>query len=490
MQLRPKTRNLRRVFFWAMVGVLVASLGTWYATRDTLPGTIRIAAGKPGGLFWDFAEKLKPRLEKRTGRRVVIVATSGALENRDYLRAGRADMAVLEPSAGPQSDVVSVAPMYEQAVHILVREGGGIRSVNDLRGRSVAVGLSGSGTIADARRVLSHYQVATDQFHPISVHFSELPGKPEVDAAFSTSDYANPDLCRLLKSHAFYLLPVTDAEALAVRYPFYRKTAIPRGLYAENPAVPAADVTTIGVMAYLGTRKDGSDVLVRKTLPAIYEEDLRYAVPELLPLDRAKTWMDVPRHPVAAQYFEPMAGVNLLATFLNIIWATKELMVALIAGLYLLWNRWRRLQEKEEAALLREQKERLDAYLQETMHVEKAQMELEDPAALKQQLDEVTRIKLRALEELTNEKLRDTQAFFVFLMQCSNLNSKIQEKIMLHTGQRRHATVSVASSVPRKQRRKRHPSRTTDAAAAAAATRVSSGSGEIGSVSAAEVHRG
>ena len=45
-------------------------------------------------------------------------------------------------------------------------------------------------------------------------------------------------------------------------------------------------------------------------------------------------------------------------------------------------------------------------------------------------LDKVTEIKLAALTQLTHEELRSDQAFSIFLLQCANLISKIQLKIL------------------------------------------------------------
>jgi hypothetical protein len=63
------------------------------------------------------------------------------------------------------------------------------------------------------------------------------------------------------------------------------------------------------------------------------------------------------------------------------------------------------------------------------MRVERAQMSIEDAAGLRTYLDEVTRIKLRALAELTHEDLRGDRLFSIFLMQCSALSRKIEAKL-------------------------------------------------------------
>ena len=64
-----------------------------------------------------------------------------------------------------------------------------------------------------------------------------------------------------------------------------------------------------------------------------------------------------------------------------------------------------------------------------TVRIERAQMESHDQTELEKFLDEVTRIKLEALDELTHEDLRGDRMFQIFLMQCANLISKIQAKM-------------------------------------------------------------
>ena len=53
---------------------------------------------------------------------------------------------------------------------------------------------------------------------------------------------------------------------------------------------------------------------------------------------------------------------------------------------------------------------------------------------IKGHLDEITGIKIKALEELTHEDLRGDRMFLIFLMQCGNVINKIQAKIALGAG--------------------------------------------------------
>ena len=77
---------------------------------------------------------------------------------------------------------------------------------------------------------------------------------------------------------------------------------------------------------------------------------------------------------------------------------------SLAAGIYLLWERWRRLKEKEEKAVLSDQKNHLDELLTSTVEIEARQIGVTDTEELREMLNEVTRIKLQALDELIHQR--------------------------------------------------------------------------------------
>jgi hypothetical protein len=145
----------------------------------------------------------------------------------------------------------------------------------------------------------------------------------------------------------------------------------------------------------------------------------------------AREWGQLPLHPVTQTYFEPYKGLVLLKDFMESLVATKDLLFTLGAGIYVLWLWRRKVIKRRNAAELAVHLRRLNALLDETMRIEREQMNTDDPKKLRGYMDEVTRIKLRALGELTHEDLRGDQMFAIFLTQCSNLSRKIQLKIRL-----------------------------------------------------------
>lgn len=359
-----------------------------------------------------------------------LIATQGAAQNRELLRSGGAELALLQPSFEPMDGLAALAPVYEEAVHVIARKGRGIRALGDLQDKRVAVGAKGSGTLGDAERILAHYRIRLRDKKLLS--FSALQTDAGLDAAITTSGFLNPQLAALLGSGAFELLPIGDAEALSVYFPFYAPRSIPHGLYAQRPPVPARSTLTVSMKTFLAARADVHAPLVTEAMAALYESDLRNDIPTLLSQEDAKNWPEPSRHPAVRRYLDPYEGLGTVASFLESVSALKELIFALGAGLYLLWNARNRLKAREQKAVFMQQKDHLDSLLRETMRIEREQIDVAEPARLQEYLTQVTRIKLRALDELTDEDLRGDQLFSIFLMQCSNLILKLQNKIMLH----------------------------------------------------------
>jgi hypothetical protein len=293
----------------------------------------------------------------------------------------------------------------------------------------VIIGPEGSGMRQSALRIISHYEITLEKLDARDNYFLDLGKDSALDAAIVTTGFLNPDLNRLMSCHEFALVPVLDGEALAIHNHFFKPRVIPRGLYGEGPAVPPDPVPTVASMSFLVGPADMSRLLISEALGALYEGDLQREIPTLIKAREAQSSTLLRLHPEARSFHDPYGGIGLLANFMESIAAIKELLFALGAGLYLLWARWRRLREEELKAVVKVQKEHLDALLDQTVKIERAQMDTQDPVKLKHYLDEVTRIKLKALEELTSEELRGDQMFAIFLTQCANLIRKIQGKI-------------------------------------------------------------
>ena len=417
-----------------LVGAVVAfiaivSLATWYWTRESLPDTIRIATASRGSFYFDIGDALSRYLEESVRRPVEIVQTRGSLDNLKLLADGGADLAIIEASAFPADGIGVLSPLFSEFLHIVVRRGSGIMSVADLDGARIALGEPGSAIRQDAFRVLEHYRIDAESADIVDGSVDAILADDSIDATMVMTGLLSRTLDPLWSDAAFDLLALEDAAALSLRHAFFFEAEIPRGLYRERPAIPSTDTTTVATTALLVVRDDASKLFVRHNLETLFESDLRFQFVTLIKASEAEQWRFMPLHPLTRAYFRPYEGIELLASFMESLAATKDILFAFAAGLYLLWSRYRDSKRKEQERALQELKERLDRFLDETIRIERAQMETEDSIELKDCLDAVTIIKLKALEELSHEDLRGDRAFHIFLTQCANLIAKIQAKI-------------------------------------------------------------
>lgn len=435
---QPLSRVLRRWFAWLMVVVLFASLVTWFFLRDTLPPIIRIGTAVQGGLYYEEGERVAEALRQLTEHEIQVIPTSGSQENSDRLRANEIDVAIVQAGSDSLQGLAIVTPLHRDVVHVVVRKqllnaANGdpeVSSFSDLADKSVIIGLKGSGMQKSALDILQHYRLS-ERTDLREVHFTELLNdeEQEYDAAMVTSGVENEDIGDVLATGQFGLLPL-DADALVMRYRHFEYYEIPKNMW---PPVPRNAVPTVTASALVVVREDASTDLVKLLLNAIFEDNLLTHFSTMFSPKQARELSPARLHPVTRRYHDPFGQYGMLHTVLEGLAAGKELLFALGAAVYLIWDRWRRLKEKESLEQIRVQKERLDSYLERTLEIERQQMRITDPEKLQDFLDRVTNIKLQALGNLTHEDLRGDRTFSIFLMQCANLISKIQMRIINYT---------------------------------------------------------
>jgi TRAP transporter TAXI family solute receptor len=413
-----------------MVLVLVGSALTWWMTLDPLPRTIRIVTAARGGLYYRFATVLAERLEERTGRSVEVVETQGSVENLELLESGGAQLAILQATSVPLEEISVLAPLWSEPLQVLARRSTGITSVADLEGRRISIGREGSGMRESARFLLERYGISLPDAAESRRYFGDMLEDPSIEAAIVTTGIHNPDLLAVLRSGDFVLLEIDQADAIGMSSPMFEALTLPRGIYLGRPAIPAVPLHCVATTAVLSAADDCSPRLVKETLGALYERDLRRDFPTLLPRWEALALAPVPLHPTAQEFFDPYRGLSTIANLIESLSGIKELIFGLGALGYLAWDQIRRVRLREKERLLHLQKERLDTYLQRTIEVERASMRTQDVKQLEAYLDSVTRLKLEAIDQLTGEELLGDRMFLIFLTQCANLIRKIQGRIL------------------------------------------------------------
>ncbi len=416
-------------FKWLMASILVVSILIFYVTRDVIPNKLTLSTGQPGGFYHQVGTELKHAWEKQTQQRLELLTSSGSQENFTALKEAKADFALIQGGVVDLDGLNIIAPLSTDLIHVIVRKESSIRAISDLKGKGILIGMSGSGMAASALKILQFHGLDENNTNLKNAYFTGLDGNQNMDAAIVTAGILNSDLVELLESGNYRIIPIEYAEAFCEKNAFFSPTVIHKGLYRMGDSLLSHDIPTVATTALLVGREELSDEVVDQILLASFEKASYMQSPVMLNIEEVRQQQDLKLHPRAMQYFHPADQIGYMANVMESLAALKELAVAFVAGLYLLWDRWRRQHEKEIAARLSEDKEKLDALLAQTVEIERKYSETNALESLQGLLRRIMQIKIQALEELTHESLRGDRVFLIFMTQCSSLINSLEAKI-------------------------------------------------------------
>src|SRR5437899_6538764 len=178
--MRGATRILAPVLVAALVDVAcnaprASSSATPAATgTPSFTGrTLNIVTGGTGAVYIVYGAGLAELLNKKLGTAASAQSTTASVDNMKLIRDGKADLAFTlsdtlfdavngtNTFAPPEKkvDAKALAVLYSNATHLVVKDGGGINAVSDLKGKRVSMGTAGSGTEVIANRTLEAYSL-------------------------------------------------------------------------------------------------------------------------------------------------------------------------------------------------------------------------------------------------------------------------------------------------------------------------------------------
>lgn len=283
------------------VAILIAwlPLSSWQSQQ--LPKTIRVATGQPGGSYDFVGRVISDKLTSILGRPALPEISEGSVDNSQRLLDRRVAIALLQATNMKSNEIAVIAPLYYEAIHVLARQGAGIRTISDLMGRNVIVGPDGSGSRSVAKRILQKHHLELSQIEPISTEWLSIDQQPTVDAAIVVVQVGNARMNELLGSGEFKLLPLNDAVKFSLDDPAFHLLPLTTEHY-PSANLPQAGINTVATTAYLATRVDCPDVLVTTTLEVIYSPEVITSC-KLLSAEKVADWQ-VSWHRAADAYFE------------------------------------------------------------------------------------------------------------------------------------------------------------------------------------------
>ncbi len=199
--------------------------------------------------------------------------------------------------------------LYAETIQIVTVTSSKVKSLNDLRGKRIAVGAAGSGTEVNCRQILEALGLSYKDVSPQYLNFAEAANglrDGNVDVAVVTAGVPTAAIRDVASQKDVVILPVSNALAakLIAKYPFYTKFIVPKDTYPKQ----ARDVQTLAVKAMLLVDASADEQLVYDMTKAIFTGTARLALAHAqganIKKESAQDGMPIPLHPGAARFFK------------------------------------------------------------------------------------------------------------------------------------------------------------------------------------------
>ena len=224
---------------------------------------VNIATGGTAGTYYPIGGAIADLLNKN-GLNAAAQSTGASVANINMLKDKQVELAIVQNDItyyavnGQEmfeekvEGLSAIASLYPETCQFVTRQDSGITSIEQLKGKRVAVGAAGSGAEANARQILAAYGLTYDDIDEQFLSFAESAyalKDQTVDAAFVTAGFPTAAVQDVAAQNPITLLHIDDAHiaTLAAKYPFYNKIVIPANTYAGQ----AQDVQSVSVMAIL-----------------------------------------------------------------------------------------------------------------------------------------------------------------------------------------------------------------------------------------------
>jgi len=283
-------------------------------------GDLTFATGGEAGTYYALGTVLANFVSEKTDTSVTAIVGNGSQANIEDLDAGdvqicfsQSDVASyayqgsnLFEETGAVDSFSVVAALYMEQVQIVTMNPD-IKTVADLKGKTVSIGAAGSGVYFNAIDILGAYGITEDDIDAQYLNFADSADNlkdGKIDAAFIVAGAPTTAITDLATGGDVYLVSLDDehVEKLCESSPYYKENVIPADVYGLDE-----DVTTVAIAALVLARDDVADADVINFLTAVFdnldEVTEAHAKGAEMSLEFASSVTDIPYHSGAVQFF-------------------------------------------------------------------------------------------------------------------------------------------------------------------------------------------
>src|ERR1700750_290073 len=305
---------------WTAAAICAAAI--LWAPAARAQQCINILAGGTSGVYYPLGVAIgKIYSDKIPNVKRQVQATKASVENLILLQRGSGELAFTlgdslkaawdgDEEAGFRNKLDklrTIGAIYPQYTQIVATAESGIKTLADLKGKSLSVGAPKSGTELNSRAILAAAGLSSKERGKVEyLPFAEsvdLMKNRQLNATLQSAGLGVASLKDLSTSTDITVVAVPKETGEKIGLPFV-SVVIPAGTYTGQKE----DVPTAAVVNYLVTSSAVSDDLAYQMTKLIYEN-----LPELanshvagkeIKLETAATGSTIPLHPGAIRYYK------------------------------------------------------------------------------------------------------------------------------------------------------------------------------------------
>jgi TRAP transporter TAXI family solute receptor len=305
-----------------LTALAVAAAVVLSAPSAVAQGFINVLTGGTSGVYYPLGVAIgKIYGDKIANVKTQVQATKASVENLVLLQQGRGELAFTlgdslkaawdgDEEAGFKTKLDklrTIGAIYPNYIQIVATAESGIKTLADLKGKSLSVGAPKSGTELNSRAILSAAGMSYKDMGKVEyLPFAEsvdLMKNRQLNATLQSAGLGVASLKDLSTSTEINVVAVPKAVVDKIGPPFVAVT-IPANTYNGQDK----DVPTAAVINYLVTSSAVSDDLAYQMTKLVFE-----SLPELanahaagkeIKLEAAASGSPVPLHPGAIRYYK------------------------------------------------------------------------------------------------------------------------------------------------------------------------------------------
>jgi TRAP transporter TAXI family solute receptor len=289
---------------------------------------INVLTGGTSGVYYPLGVALsKIYGDNIAGARTQVQATKASVENLNLLQAGRGEIGFsLGDSVqmawdgnkeagfpGKLDKLRGIAAIYPNYIQIVASQDSGVKTLAELKGKSLSVGAPKSGTELNARAILKAAGMGYDtlgktEYLPFAESV-ELIKNRQLDATLQSAGMGVASIRDLATSVKINVVAVPAADVEKIGAP-YMAAVIPAGTYEGQ----TEDVPTAAVGNFLITHEGVSDETAYQMTKLLFENlpalSAAHAAAKAIDVKKALDGMPIPLHPGAERYYKEIGALK------------------------------------------------------------------------------------------------------------------------------------------------------------------------------------